>query len=91
MIIEAKFREITWEEYLAHLTPEGKLIVRRNPELWFDSIRQPLRIEVPAMKGLKGFRPAVICDGPFFRVVEPYSMIDGLIAVVCPHVAVIGD
>jgi hypothetical protein len=87
MIIEAKFREITWEEYLAHLTPGGQAIVRRNPKLWFYGTG-PLRIEVPAIKICNR---TVICDGPFFRVVEPYSEIDGQITVVCPHVAVIGD
>lgn len=85
MIVQIKFRDISFEEAARCLTPEGvrDAIENGRDKTWETERRgQPVKIIVPAT--IKQWR-YFCCSGPHFRVVGFSNR------GVCPHIAEIGD
>ncbi len=78
MIIETRFRDISYEEMDACAVKHAKR--RQNCRSWWAANRgKPITIETPSIQAVD-----FTCDGPFYRVA-------GEMFAVCPHIAEIGD
>lgn len=80
MIIETRFRDIAFEE-IVNCHPDATL------DRWQMARGKPVMIEVPGMSAATW--EDAPCAGPYFK--SNWVRPDGVRALVCPHIAEIGD
>lgn len=85
MIIQTRYRDISWEEASACIVAP-----QVETRQWWEGRRgQAMQIEAPPAANIRPERWK--CTGPWFDVVGEVHCIHGGVFAVCPHMAEIGD